>query len=285
MKDITSITVFVALLCLSTAAAPPTRTTASQAGSAPNSPAITESTAGLQAQIGAILRAAKDKHSQQFESLMSDLKIPDSANWFKSRFGDDAGIKLAAAYEERWASYQERVSSIFRKERGGKDISATEFSASSPGPTIILTALREAKAPLNVYTAEVQLKRYGESVLPGVYVYVAGAFRIINSATLYELPGAKPMRIRLAPNAALGSLVYQVNPTPPPDPHMQGTVILHIVIDVDGNVSQIDAVSGPRELVEAATNAVRQWRYRPMMLNGDPVEVDTTVAVVFAYGG
>lgn len=150
---------------------------------------------------------------------------------------------------------------------------------------MILTALREAKAPLNVYTAEVQLKRYGESVLPGVYVYVAGAFRIINWATLYELPGAKPMRIRLAPNAVLGSLVYQVNPTPPPDPHMQGTVILHIVIDVDGNVSQIDAVSGPRELVEAATNAVRQWRYRPMMLNGDPVEVDTTVAVVFAYGG
>jgi TonB family protein len=287
LNHIISATVLLALLCVSTAAAPAKRTPASQAISVETNPTITESTAGLQAQLGAILRAARDKHSQQFESLVSDLKIPDSANWFKSRFGDDAGAKLAAAYEEFWETYQARVSVIFRNERGGNkaNVLATELSASSSGPAIILTALRDAKAPLNVYTADVKRKGHGESVLPGVYVYAGGAFRIINWATLYKLPGARPMRIRLTPNAAVASLVYQLNPTPPTDQHLQGTVILHILIDVDGNVSQIEAVSGPRELVEAATDAVRQWRYRPTMLNGDPVEVDTTVAVSFAYGG
>jgi len=67
--------------------------------------------------------------------------------------------------------------------------------------------------------------------------------------------------------------------------HVQGTVVLHAIISKAGTVDQLQLVSGPPLLVSAAMDAVRQWRYRPTLLNGEAVEVDTTIQVVFTLGG
>ena len=53
------------------------------------------------------------------------------------------------------------------------------------------------------------------------------------------------------------------------------------VIDKDGNISELTALSGPRELIEAAMGAVKQWRYRPYLLQGQPVQVETQIVVNF----
>lgn len=58
--------------------------------------------------------------------------------------------------------------------------------------------------------------------------------------------------------------------------------MLHVVLSREGYVSQITFVSRPPELMAASMNAVRQWRYQPTLLNGDPVEVDTMISVVFS---
>jgi periplasmic protein TonB len=58
-------------------------------------------------------------------------------------------------------------------------------------------------------------------------------------------------------------------------------VILAAVIGKDGNIKELRVISGPRALVDAAKGAVQQWRYRPYILNGDPVEVDTQISVNF----
>jgi periplasmic protein TonB len=82
--------------------------------------------------------------------------------------------------------------------------------------------------------------------------------------------------------------VHQVNPVPTADAiknHVQGTVQLHVVIDIEGNMNKVNILSGPPDLAAAATDAVKQWRYRPTLLNGDPVEVDTTVSISFALEG
>jgi len=60
-----------------------------------------------------------------------------------------------------------------------------------------------------------------------------------------------------------------------------GVVSLNIVIGKDGAVRNIQVVSGPSALVAAAMDAVRQWRYEPLVLNGNPVEVSTMVDVKF----
>jgi periplasmic protein TonB len=65
---------------------------------------------------------------------------------------------------------------------------------------------------------------------------------------------------------------------------MQGTVHLHAVIGKDGRVKDIRVIDGDFDLAQAAVRAVRQWRYAPTLLNGQPVEVDTTISVVFSLG-
>ena len=83
-------------------------------------------------------------------------------------------------------------------------------------------------------------------------------------------------------------LMRQVTPQYPPiakTAHVSGTVILHAIIAKDGTIQELQYVSGPPLLMKTAMDAVQQWRYKPTLLNGDPVEVDTTIYVVFTLGG
>lgn len=65
---------------------------------------------------------------------------------------------------------------------------------------------------------------------------------------------------------------------------IQGTVLLDAVIDKEGNVKQLTVASGPKELRQSALDAVHDWKYKPFLLNGNPVEVKTTIHVVYSLG-
>ena len=81
------------------------------------------------------------------------------------------------------------------------------------------------------------------------------------------------------------SLVRKVEPIYPPiakTAHISGTVVLHAIIGKDGTIQQLEVMSGHPLLQQSALDAVRQWRYQPTLLNGDPVEVDTTIDVIFS---
>jgi protein TonB len=62
-------------------------------------------------------------------------------------------------------------------------------------------------------------------------------------------------------------------------------VVLHAIIGKNGSIQDLKVISGPAMLQSAALDAVKQWRYKPYILNGDPTEVDTTVTVNFNLGG
>lgn len=83
----------------------------------------------------------------------------------------------------------------------------------------------------------------------------------------------------------MNGLLYQkVLPAYPPlalTTHTEGTVTLQATISTSGTIENLRVVSGPVMLQQAAVNAVQQWRYRPYQLNGQPVEVETTINVVF----
>jgi len=85
-----------------------------------------------------------------------------------------------------------------------------------------------------------------------------------------------------------GNLIYRVQPTYPPlarAARIQGTVLLRAIISRNGTIENLQTISGHPMLVGAALDAVRQWRYRPYILNGDPVEVETQVTVIFSLSG
>ena len=93
-----------------------------------------------------------------------------------------------------------------------------------------------------------------------------------------------PKRLRISQGVAVGMLQTRIEPVYPSialKAHVQGTVLLHAIIATDGHVENIQLIQGHPMLVEAAINAVRQWRYAPYRLSGEPVEVDTTVSVNF----
>jgi len=99
---------------------------------------------------------------------------------------------------------------------------------------------------------------------------------------------AAPARIKVGGSVQAAKMLRQTLPVYPQiakTAHVAGTVILHAVISKDGTVQELQYVSGPPLLMKAAMDAVRDWRYTPTQLNGDPVEVDTTISVVFSLGG
>jgi len=98
-------------------------------------------------------------------------------------------------------------------------------------------------------------------------------------------PVAHPPRIS---HMMEGNLIYKVQPVYPPlarSARIQGAVVLRAIISRNGTIENLQTLSGHPMLVGAALDAVRQWRYRPYILNGDPVEVETQVTVNFSLSG
>jgi TonB family protein len=95
---------------------------------------------------------------------------------------------------------------------------------------------------------------------------------------------APPSRIRVSSAVEQGMMLHRENPVYPSaakQAKVQGSVILKAVISKEGTIEDLQVISGDPLLSGAAIDAVKQWRYRPYILNGDPVEVDTQIIVNF----
>ncbi|MFZ5929318.1 MAG: energy transducer TonB [Acidobacteriota bacterium] len=103
----------------------------------------------------------------------------------------------------------------------------------------------------------------------------------------HEAQAAKPkepIRVRRGGEVQEAMLVHRVLPAYPPlarQARIEGKVVFKAVISAEGLIQSLQLVSGHPLLVEAAREAVRQWRYRPTLLNGRPCEVDTVIEVNF----
>jgi len=91
-------------------------------------------------------------------------------------------------------------------------------------------------------------------------------------------------RLRVSQGISAGRLIRKVSPVFPPYAKragIEGTVVLEAIVAKDGSVQELEVVSGNPALAQAAVDAVRQWKYQPYVLNGQPVEVDTRIQVNF----
>jgi len=96
--------------------------------------------------------------------------------------------------------------------------------------------------------------------------------------------GTRPMRVRVSQGVTQGMVISKVQPIYPPDAkaaRIQGSVVIAVIIGKDGSVQSERLVSGHPLLAPAAMDAVKQWKYRPYLLNGQAVEVDTQITVNF----
>src|SRR5215469_3601904 len=104
-------------------------------------------------------------------------------------------------------------------------------------------------------------------------------------AAVPKLVPVTPQRVRISQGVTKGLCIHRVEPPYPPlarAARVQGDVVLNAIIDSNGQNRNLQLVSGHPMLVPSAIEAVRQWRYKPYLLNGRPVEVETTITVIFA---
>src|SRR5258706_9244996 len=102
-------------------------------------------------------------------------------------------------------------------------------------------------------------------------------------ATSFPLAQAIP-RLRVSSGVTAGLALKKVEPIYPQelrDARIQGTVILHAIIDTKGDVTGLKPVSGPQELLPSCIEAVPQWKFRPYLLKGEPIELDTTIEITY----
>jgi periplasmic protein TonB len=98
------------------------------------------------------------------------------------------------------------------------------------------------------------------------------------------LPRLAPQKVRVSSGVAEGMLIHQVKPPYPVAAKMarvEGNPALQAVIGKDGSIQNLRVISGHPLLTSAALEAVKQWRYKPYYLNGEPVEVETQIVVNF----
>src|SRR5579862_509075 len=109
-----------------------------------------------------------------------------------------------------------------------------------------------------------------------------------NLSYIPKLQAVVPQRVRISQGVTTGMLVHRVEPPYPAlarSARISGSVVLKAIISKEGTIEDLTLVSGHPMLVPAAIDAVRQWRYRPYLLNGQPVEVQTTITVIFTLAG
>jgi TonB family protein len=268
-----------------------------------DSPApYSNSTNGLHQLIVDMLDAQGRGGPQALGPFLQSLVLPDSATWFSNTFGEANGRQFAIFYDA-WASFRNsQLSGDLARALAAQmtQIEVLRFdNASDPGTTQkdkYFLLIRQAPEPLYVVNFR---SASGASMRWSYFVYTDGAFRYLG-----ELPDLRLVaqlsapeesqrapelteRVRVGGSVMARKLEHPVAPVYPPDAaaaHIEGTVLLHSIVAKDGSVKELEVISGPSQLVKAAMDAVRQWHYQPTLLNGSPVEVDTTIAVQFNLG-
>ena len=141
--------------------------------------------------------------------------------------------------------------------------------------------------PASVREDNGESPQIGPGVLPGPFAPYTPGFVDLRPAS--PSPPAEATKnhaenhlLKLSEPIVQAQLISSVEPRYPVlavQTKKEGTVILHAIISRDGRITSLEVVSGHPWFVQEALDAVRQWRYRPTMLNGEPVEVETTITV------
>ena len=155
---------------------------------------------------------------------------------------------------------------------------------------IVRYEVGQISPPRNPATKDTGESQVIADVLPGAEQPDGGA-PAIGSIQLPNLPPPTTIRkpeenrpVKMSEGVVQAQLISRIEPRYPSlaqQIKLQGAVVLHAIISRDGSITSLDVLSGHPLLVKAALDAVRQWLYRPTLLNGEPVEVETTITVIF----
>ena len=253
-----------------------------------------DSPEGLQHFLQDLFGAIKKKDEPKANALWDSMTLPNHTAWFSQVFGEQDGPRLDERYIANRAESASGPTKLYESLARSKNmqikITRLEDAASAGFDDWAKPLLASVKVPVSGYLVDINRSDSAYGAALSYFFFVDGGFRQMDRLLFGVLPAMKsvPQRIRMGGNVLVSQLVSAPRPEFPPDArrrHVQGTVVLHVIIGTDGIVKAVTVISGDPELAQAAEEAVRRWRYRPITLKGVPVEVDTIVTVTFAQGG
>ena len=156
----------------------------------------------------------------------------------------------------------------------------------------------QAAAPLAAKSTVATRPRRGKILRQAVWAALAASLMVaglgwwqwyrvwseLESRVPAKIEASDVPRVRVPASVMQSFLIHKVDPVYPEAAQQRGVpgvVVLNVVIAADGSVHELHPASGPPELTAAALDAVKWWRFQPYKVNGQPVEVDTTIAVEF----
>lgn len=257
-----------------------------------------DSPEGFRLQLEDLISASKSGDEALLAADLDALALPNPTDWIAAHFSSGDLPKLQQDYPFSFAGFRKHIASfaVTVNQTSGFEIAVQP----SELPTPPHDDAEEQALPAPRYSVSVQNFRYG-STNPddrtpshvNSFVYLDGRFRYVGGT--YPFWWEDLQRIRRGSSALAqgrdpivmhaARLINKVSPEYPKKArkhHIEGTVRLHAIISKDGAPRKLDVISGDPLLADAALKAVRQWRYLPTLLNGQPVEVDTTIDVIFA---
>ncbi|MGH9730513.1 MAG: energy transducer TonB [Candidatus Acidiferrales bacterium] len=268
-------------------------------------PAYPNTTAGLEKLMKDMLKLEKRGDASALAPYLQSLVLPNADVWFKSIFGDTVGAELAISYEPtaNWLSQsmaatfknlrQEGLADHFEVVDFNKTCAAPSFMSiqgdsenKALGPSAIrLLAFRKQHEPM--YTVWFHKGRRVSTM--AFFVYDEGAFRYMGKPEILDSVAAQGTQSQVKSGGPVqaAELIQRVDPVYPvaaKQAHVEGVILLSAKIGKDGSVDDLSYVSGPQALAPGAMDAVKQWKYKPTMLTGHPVTVDTCITVIFNLG-
>jgi TonB family protein len=262
-----------------------------------------DSPAGLEHLVKDILKAQRENDGARADALLRSFVLPSPRQWYPQVFGNRA-ITAAAYYEKASAAIAPHLAQTFLEldVAGVSEIHAYRFedSCDDAASADAFGTLVSRVQPIPLYDLRFVKGDNSAHLFP--IVYVDGAFRFVlpPSIKVPEQPRTQPASAkqesavldsagdsallkvdRLVQQTKLTHRVAPVYPGIAMKEHLQGEVLLQVVLAKDGTVREIRAVEGPCSLAKSALEAVRQWRYTPTLSNGSPVEVLTEISLDF----
>jgi TonB family protein len=240
------------------------------------------------------LTAARQGNQSKLKETARLLIIPDYELWFKAMFGEEQGARMGAAYKANLDETQKQLPKLFEwlaQQEGEiviEDVKTLPKRNDSWCGERLATRLKGDVALYRVSIGKADESGLKSGRVAGYFALVGGAYRRLDCPSLGLTQGGPPPHamgaLRVGGNVQAARIIKKVAPVYPEDARMariSGTVRLHVIIDKDGRIKQLEVVSGHPMLQQAALDAVRLWTYQPTLLNGEPVEIDTTIDVIF----
>lgn len=242
-------------------------------------PEVPDSLAGLQTQVDELVRAAKTRDQGNWQIALETFSLPNPGFWFQTNFAPEHLAQLTRDYTKAREGHFALMSSVIAHHQDALNFRIQVTPSQMPAPPS--SKGPESQLPLPSHPLHVQnflLTAVADSgLMPPSwvfsFVYADGHFRVVGDTYPFWAEDVHAAR-----------LLHKVSPDYPKKArkeHVEGLVRLHAIIGKDGSIRELEIISGHPLLADAALKAVRQWRYSPTLVNGEPVEVDTTIDVFF----